>query len=558
MKNAFVLFGLICTLCFSCSEDRSRTMIGNKAIYGDTVHLSIPEPIEALHPLFNTDLYSHRIICNIFEPLFELDTKSGKVLPRVAERYEWKKENTVLRIYLKKGVLFHDDACFENKENELTAQDVKFTLELACSRNNINQTNDALIGKIKGADVFFKEKKAKSIAGITVINPYCIEIELNGKYTHFPKLLTSSTYGICSKKAFAFYNSKIIYHPIGTGPFKLNNKNTKEIILVYHPQYWKNDVLGNALPYLDGIVFHVIPKERNEVIAFKNQQLDLISEVSPQYIDQIITSLSQVHIKKPFAHKVLVIPGSTVSLLVLNQKLPCFNDARVRKAFDLIIDREVIANDILNGDGIPAMKGFAPFSPYYNNHEIPIKQVDEKRAKQLFNEAGYGNKPFPVLDFYIAGNNTEQAVLYCKNIASRLKKTLGVKCNIHLVDLATRYKAVEQNKAAIWKLGWAPDYPDPEAYFSLFYSKNQHNNTSLFPKINSAIYDFNYIMGMEEADIKLRNNYFTSCDQIIQEENWILPILYEDFVFVYNMRMRGVKVSQIGTVDFTNTFIRPL
>jgi MarR-like DNA-binding transcriptional regulator SgrR of sgrS sRNA len=65
-------------------------------------------------------------------------------------------------------------------------------------------------------------------------------------------------------------------------------------------------------------------------------------------------------------------------------------------------------------------------------------------------------------------------------------------------------------------------------------------------------------MGMEESDNGLRNNYFTTCDLILQEEHWVLPILYEDFVFVFNLKMRGIKVSQIGLFDFTSTYIKPL
>jgi oligopeptide transport system substrate-binding protein len=257
----------------------------------------------------------------------------------------------------------------------------------------------------------------------------------------------------------------------------------------------------------------------------------------------------------------MVIPGSRVSMIVLNQQYDCFKDPRVRKAIDLVIDREIIANELMNGDGIPAKQGFAPPSTYYNNNELPKKPVDLVLAKQLFRAAGYGpNHPFPILHLYIAGNNSQQAKIYCQYIAKQLNTVFGIETTIHEVDLATRYSAVVSNKAAMWKLGWSPDYPDPEAYFSLFYSKNptNKNQNPMFPKVNSAIYDFNFSMGMQESDNGLRNNYFTTCDLILQEEHWVLPILYEDFVFVFNLKMRGIKVSQIGLYDFTETYIKPL
>ncbi|MFM7595754.1 MAG: ABC transporter substrate-binding protein [Flavobacteriales bacterium] len=561
MKRFYLLYIILSSLIHSCSLNDSRIIKGGKAVYGDTVNLSIPEPIQTLHPLYNSDLYAHRILGNIFEPLFDLDEKSNEIVPRVAESFLWKKDQTVLRIYLRKGIQFHKDQCFDGQNTELSATDVKFTLEMACSQNDINQSNDALIGKIKGADVFFKRNDVHSIPGIRIVNSHCLDIELNGKYAHFPQLLTSSKYGICSKIAYDFYKDKIIYHPIGTGPFLLQKNTQKQVLLSYNPSYWKQDSYGNTLPYLNALNFNVLSSEKQEAQSFKNEQLDILSEVSPQHIDDILFDLNTVQRRKPFAHKVIVIPGSRVSMIVLNQHYECFKDPRIRKAIDLVIDREIIANELMNGDGIAAKQGFAPPSSYYNNKELPIKPVDIILAKQLFRAAGYGpNHPFPEIDLYLGGNNSEQARVYCQYIANQLSNVLGIKTTIHEVDLAARYKAVVSNKAAIWKLGWSPDYPDPEAYFSLFYSKNptNKNQNPLFPKVNSAIYDFNFSMGMEESDNGLRNNYFTTCDLILQDEHWVLPILYEDFVLVSNLKVREIKVSQIGLFDFTETYIKPL
>ena len=428
MKGTILLFVILSSLIYSCALNDSRVVKGGKAVYGDTVNLSIPEPIQTLHPLYNSDLYAHRIISNIFEPLFDLDGKSNEIVPRVAASFVWKKDHTVLRLYIRKGILFHEDPCFDGGNAELTASDVKFTLEMACSQNDINQSNDALIGKIKGADVFFKNKEINTISGIRIVNSHCLDIELNGKYAHFPQLLTSSKYGICSKIAYDFYKDKIIYHPIGTGPFLLKKINKKQVLLEYNPSYWKQDSYGNTLPYLDALMFNVMSSEKQGVKSFKNQQIDVISEVSPQHIDHILFDLTTVQQKKPFAHKVIVIPGSRVSMIVLNQQYECFKDPRVRKAIDLVIDREIIANELMNGDGIPAKQGFAPPSSYYNNNELPKKPVDVVLAKQLFRAAGYGpNHPFPTINLYLAGNNSQQAKIYCQYIANQLYTVLGFK-----------------------------------------------------------------------------------------------------------------------------------
>ena len=75
MKGTILLYVILSSLIYSCALNDSRVIKGGKAVYGDTINLSIPEPIQTLHPLYNSDLYAHRIISNIFEPLFDLDGK---------------------------------------------------------------------------------------------------------------------------------------------------------------------------------------------------------------------------------------------------------------------------------------------------------------------------------------------------------------------------------------------------------------------------------------------------------------------------------------------------
>jgi ABC-type transport system substrate-binding protein len=179
------------------------------------------------------------MLCNVFEPLFDLNDSSNNVIPRLAERYEWK-NNRVLLIYLRKDVTFFTDPCFGSASNEMTAEDVKTTLELACASSFLNQSSNGLIGKIKGSEDYFIGK-TKTVSGIKIINPYCIEISLNLPNYNFPKLLSSSKYAIFSKQALAYYKDDIRFHPIGTGPFSLKSSSLNEIVLTYNPKYWKKD-----------------------------------------------------------------------------------------------------------------------------------------------------------------------------------------------------------------------------------------------------------------------------------------------------------------------------
>ncbi|NBO62297.1 MAG: hypothetical protein EBU82_15330, partial [Flavobacteriia bacterium] len=152
---------------FSCSEKGLRTSKGGDIHYGDRLRLSLPSEIKTFFPLYNDDIDSHRLLCNIFEPLFDLEDSSDQVVPRLAERFEWRND-LVIRIYLRKGVLFGSDPCFGSESNEMTAEDVKATLELACSSSLLNQSSNGLIGKIKGSKDYF-DGRTSYVSGIKIL-----------------------------------------------------------------------------------------------------------------------------------------------------------------------------------------------------------------------------------------------------------------------------------------------------------------------------------------------------------------------------------------------------
>ena len=166
-----------------------------------------------------------------------------------------------------------DDPCFRSNSRELTAADVKFTLEMACSSSNLNQSSNGLIGKVIGSEEYFNGKST-SVQGIKVVDPYCIEIQLTGNYSNIINLLSSSKYGICSKVAYDHYGKNILYHPVGSGPFYVKKKNNEEILLSYNPEYWKYDTYSNQLPYLNAISYKNYSNVSKELQAFEAQQLD--------------------------------------------------------------------------------------------------------------------------------------------------------------------------------------------------------------------------------------------------------------------------------------------
>lgn len=107
----------------------------------------------------SVDVYSQRLNSQIYEPLLKLDVQSMKVVPSIAESYKVSDDAKTFTFKIRKGVKFHADDCFDGEGRELTVEDVKYTLEMACSGLKINKMSYLLVNRIQGAKEFYNKSK---------------------------------------------------------------------------------------------------------------------------------------------------------------------------------------------------------------------------------------------------------------------------------------------------------------------------------------------------------------------------------------------------------------
>src|SRR3972149_8428921 len=137
------------------------------------------DPYITLFPHNISDAISNNIACQIYEGLVRFDIKNiTRVLPDIAEKWEMSPDGTVYTFKLKKGVMFHDDACFpEGKGREVTASDFKYSFEQLCTASRENQLFE-FKNIVKGAKEYYEaSKKGKpdfEIDGVKVLDDYSL------------------------------------------------------------------------------------------------------------------------------------------------------------------------------------------------------------------------------------------------------------------------------------------------------------------------------------------------------------------------------------------------
>lgn len=565
MRQLFIFLISATTLLLnSCGGDEptQKEAIGGK-MYGGEFKFMSSEKVTSLFPISTSDIYSQRLNSQIFESLLKIDMETMNVVPAIAESYEVSPDAKTFTFKIRKGVKFHQDDCFEGDAREVTANDVKFSLEMACSGLPMNQMSYLLVNRIEGASSFNKKSKSvlpkTGVSGITVKDDYTLVIKLVESFIGFDKILTHTNLSVFPKEAYEKYGKDIVKHPVGTGPFMLESFDEKGVTLKRNDHYWRKDELGNQLPFLDKVIMTYAKDKKSELMAFRNKSVDIVLEIPVEEIENVFGTLQEAQAGKNIKHKVESESSMNINYIAFACESDEFKDPKVRKAFNLAVNRIEIVDKNLMGEGWAVQNGFVPKMDNYPGEKVKGHTFNIATAQALLAQAGYPKgKNFPTLDFYVNSINGSASHKMCLGIAEQLKKNLNINLNIKLCTLEERDRAISNGTAKIWRSGWVADYPDAENFLSLFYSGNiSENNTSVNSfRFRNAEFDALFEKALREQNEEKRNALFVKCDQMTVDQAAVMPIVTDDFMIMINARIRDLKANSMEYLDFSNIFIK--
>jgi len=317
---------------------------------GGTLTVITPSDISTMDPHLGHG-FSIRVYTHVFEPLFRKDEK-GVVHGNLAESWRFLDPKR-LQITLRKGVKFHSGA-------ELTAEDVKFTYE--------RQLNP----KDRGVD---SQVIAMIKTPITVVDRYTLIIETHEPNAALVDTLANSLATLIQDSGeVKKWGKEFTLHPSGTGPFKFVEWVRGQYIkLAKNPDYW-----GGA-PYLDFLVFKVIPEEATRVMALESGEADVLFETPPSGIKPLRANPRIKMFRVPALRDVMV---------QFNARKAPTDDVRVRRALAHAINVKSIVEEIVTSDlGILSKGTFPP--TLFGHCDVGMPVYDPEKAKQGFADLGY-------------------------------------------------------------------------------------------------------------------------------------------------------------------------
>lgn len=532
-----------------------RQAVGD-AQYGGVLNISVKSERATIFPLADHTLDHHRIQQLVYEPLLQpTDTEMGWryfLANKITSLSTGKK----LRIQLRKNVHFSDDPCFRFHSSELSAEDVAFSLSLACSKKTSVKQDLILPEIIEGGLVFYEQNAnplESTVRGIRIIDNYTLEISLTGSYNHFLNVLSSPSLGILSKQAVQYYGKKIDANPVGTGPFLLYKADKKKYTFRRNTNYWRHDRFGNQLPYLEEIRLKInVPGEDAHALFLKGQ-LDLLFDLPIEDLQGAFGTLYDAKRGKNPLHEIYIKPAAKVHYLQFNCTQAPFDNPNIRKAFAMAIDATTICNNVLMGEGRALNNLLIPTTTQHKNPYLQpdIRSFSEKMnvAKALLRQEGYPSMAsFPKIKFYTGSKKNTAAYKWSVAVARMLEQHLGI-----TLELFEQQQTLKMPPASICRVGWVGDYPGPESYLRLFYSAAQ-KQLYFKNKLVDSLYLASVFAGSTSEKVAAQHR----CEKAIIDQQALIPIYTEDFIALYRIGVRNFNLNESGLLDYAKVFIKEL
>lgn len=412
---------------------------------GGQLILSTSSDPKTFNDIVASETSSSLVTGMLFEGLTREDPFTLKVIPNLAQSWEVSPDGLQWIFHLRRDVRWFDGA-------PLMADDVVFTFHDLIYNPQIPS---------QSRDIFTIDGKEFEVSKI---DDYTVTFKLPKKFAPFLRSMSQSILPKhClqqsvreGKFAFTWGIDTAPGHIIGTGPFYLDQYHPGErLIFKRNPHYWKRTAQGQPLPYLDKIIFLIIPDTNAALLKFIDGELDYIALRGQDY-----PLLKPLEVKKNFTiYQTGADFGS--SFIVFNEnpginpqthkpfldpvKRSWFENVNFRRALAHAIDKKKIIQILFNELGYPQDGPMSPSSGFFYNPNVPVYDYNFTEAKKLLEEGGfvyhdgllYDSKGHRVeFNVYTNGAEHDTRVQMAYMIRSDLEK-LGMKVNFLPVEFNT-------------------------------------------------------------------------------------------------------------------------
>ncbi|MGF9798580.1 ABC transporter substrate-binding protein [Brevibacillus agri] len=523
-RSLMVLMAILLLFTAACSSekpDSGNDSPGGQAKNGGEITFALPADIVSLDPAFAYDFTTNPVVNQITEGLLKFDENS-KLAPNLAEKWE-NPDPTTYIYHIRKDVKFQDGT-------PMTVDDVIFSME---------RTRDPKTASYLGwmyGNVDKIEKVDDDTVKVTLKQPDALW-----------RYVLATTAGHIISKAYYEKHKDAFGKPdggvMGTGPFKYVSWQTGSTIeLAKNEYYW--DKSGG--PYLDKVVFKVLPEGTTRVTGLKTGQVTGMINV-PLDLLPVVEGMDNVNVQ--YADSFLN------DFIAFNTQKKPFDDPNVRKAMNYALDKKKILTEIVKTAGAEAKA--VPVGPaiwLFNRDkweaaykELPDYAFDLEKAKEYLAKSSVPNG----FDATILTDNETIRI----NAALALQaavKPLGINLEIEKVtgeELNTRAFSGARDYDIIVN-AWGSDFPDPVGNLTpVFHSSNAGDGGSNFGNYKNPQVDALLDQQITLTDDAKRSELMIEAIKIIAEDTPWIMINHPKQILATSKSLEGYSITPLWYWD---------
>lgn len=499
---------------------------------------------ETLDPALNSAVDGGNTIITVFETLLIIN-ENNETVPGQAESWTTSEDGLTWTFTMRDGLKWSDGS-------ELNAKDFEYSFKRMADPDTAAPYAETCLGMIDG----FEEAAGFPDAdGNPTVEPNLdalnvkasddgktLTIVLGYPCSYFDKIAAFAAMSPVQKATVeangdAWCTSPDTY--VCNGPYMITEWTPSErIVLTKNPNYvggWDNSKIVS-----DSITLLLLEDSSASFAAYNSGEAVLIKDVPTDEIP----SLTKAEDGGDFY--VDTILGTYY--VSLNLKRDAFKDAKVRKALSLAIDRDYVANTIMQGTystadsivgpGIVDENGY-----FHDNGNAPYISADYEanlaEAKKLLAEAGYPNgEGYPTIEYSTNDSG------YHVPLAEYLQQAwgdLGITLTISKMEWSSFTAARRAGEYDVARNGWVMDYNDPSNMLDLFCSGNGNNDGKYSnPEFDAAI------EASRVADVSEHFAQLHKAEDILMEDTGCLPIAYYNDYWLQSSSLKGTWHSPYG------------
>lgn len=377
-----------------------------------------------------SDIYSRTVTENIFDALYRYDylARPAKVVPNVAQGMPVITDDfKTFTVKIRPNVYFADDPAFGGEKRELTAHDFVYSFKRIFDPKTKSQTYPDLEElKFLGMDALRRdaEKPGASfnydseVEGLRALDRYTIQFKMQESQPRFMYTLSEpSIWGAVAREVVEKYGDKIMEHPVGTGPFKLDQwTRSSKITFVKNPNFRDEryeayppaddsqsqaiyrQMKGKRIPIVDRVEISVIEEVQPRWLSFLGNEHDFLMFVPEQFATQVMPNnrLAPHLAKKGITMERIPVPDVTFTYFNMDDPVVGGNATEkvaLRRAIGLAYNTEEEIRLARRNQAIPAQGLTPPLTwGYEPKFKTEMSEYSPARAMALLDMYGYVDK----------------------------------------------------------------------------------------------------------------------------------------------------------------------